>query len=162
MAKILMMTIQVHFCVLLQVSLGLGTNSPELLLLKFLPLNYYHSYFLAATLILHLFSPWDFEAGSFFHSLLFLYKYHFFFNCTFIIHQSWPMTSFGAFYLSFPLLQEWSATMKKMLHSKFDCGFFLYITLIFIVDLGWNLCTWWLLIKCLQNDFQCNWTMCTE
>ena len=40
MAKILIMTIQVNLCVLLQDSVP---NSPEFSLLKFLPLNYYHS-----------------------------------------------------------------------------------------------------------------------
>ena len=64
MAKTLIAAIQMNLCVLLQVSLGLGTkftriviikiwgghtNSPELSLLKFLPLNYYHSHFLATT-----------------------------------------------------------------------------------------------------------------
>ena len=40
MVKILIMTIQVNFC----------AASPELPLLKFLPLTYHHSHFLAATL----------------------------------------------------------------------------------------------------------------
>ena len=45
MVKILITTIQMNL-----VPLGLGTNSPELSLLKFLPLTYHHSHFLAATL----------------------------------------------------------------------------------------------------------------
>ena len=46
MVKILIMTIQVNLVPLGQ----LAQNSPELLLLKFLPLTYHHSHFLAATL----------------------------------------------------------------------------------------------------------------
>jgi len=62
MAKILITTIQVN--------LGGGhTNSPELSLLKFLPLIYCCSDFLATTLIPHLFLPWHFGAAYFFHSL---------------------------------------------------------------------------------------------
>ena len=53
MVKILITTIQVNFCAASQ-------NLPELLLLKFLPLTYHHSHFLAATL--------DFT--SFFHHSL--------------------------------------------------------------------------------------------
>ena len=66
LAKILITTIQVNLCVLLQVSLGLGTNSCELLLLKFLPLNYYHSHILATTFDFTSFSPWHFGAAPFF------------------------------------------------------------------------------------------------
>ena len=43
MVKILITTIQVNFCAASQ-------NLPELSLLKFLPLTYHHSHFLAATL----------------------------------------------------------------------------------------------------------------
>ena len=46
MVKILITTIQVNLVPLGQ----LAQNSPELSLLKFLPLTYYHSHFLAATL----------------------------------------------------------------------------------------------------------------
>ena len=46
MVKILITTIQVNLVPLGQ----LAQNSPELLLLKFLPLTYHHSHFLAATL----------------------------------------------------------------------------------------------------------------
>ena len=46
MVKILIMTIQVNLVPLGQ----LAQNSPELSLLKFLPLTYHHSHFLAATL----------------------------------------------------------------------------------------------------------------
>jgi len=40
---------------------GAHTNSPELSLLKSLPLNYYHSHFLSAT----------FDFASFFHPIIF-------------------------------------------------------------------------------------------
>ena len=46
MVKILITTIQVNLVPLGQ----LAQNSPELSLLKFLPLTYHHSHFLAATL----------------------------------------------------------------------------------------------------------------
>ena len=46
MVKILITTIQVNFVPIDQAA----PNSPELLLLKFLPLTYHHSHFLAATL----------------------------------------------------------------------------------------------------------------
>ena len=46
MVKILTTTIQVNFVPIDQAA----PNSPELLLLKFLPLTYHHSHFLAATL----------------------------------------------------------------------------------------------------------------
>ena len=46
MVKILIMTIQVNFVPIDQAA----PNSPELLLLKFLPLTYHHSHYLAATL----------------------------------------------------------------------------------------------------------------
>jgi len=50
MAKFLIMTIQVNL-VPNPMKRGEGnTNSPELLLLKILPLAYHHSHFLAATL----------------------------------------------------------------------------------------------------------------
>ena len=55
--KILIATIQVNFVPIDKAA----TNSPELLLLKILPLTYHHSHFLAATL--------DFT--SFFHHSLF-------------------------------------------------------------------------------------------
>ena len=89
MVKILMMTIQVNF-------VKWHKNSPELSLLKFLPLTYHHSHFLAATL--------DFTS---FFTIAFLRATHFFlqlscFGLDFIyfcicIPQSWPMASFGTF-----------------------------------------------------------------
>ena len=60
MVKILITTIQVNFCAASQ-------NLPELSLLKFLPLTYHHSHFLAATL--------DFTS---FFTIAFLRAAHFF------------------------------------------------------------------------------------
>ena len=60
MVKILITTIQVNFCAVSQ-------NLPELSLLKFLPLTYHHSHFLAATL--------DFTS---FFTIAFLRAAHFF------------------------------------------------------------------------------------
>ena len=62
MVKILIMEIQVNFVPAAQ-------NSLELLLLKFLPLTYHHSHFLAAT--------FDF---TFFFTIAFLRAAHFFYS----------------------------------------------------------------------------------
>ena len=64
MVKILITTIQVNL--VLNPSGGGNTNSPELSLLKFLPLTYHHSHFLAATFGFHIF----------FHPGLFPLTYH--------------------------------------------------------------------------------------
>ena len=88
MVKILIMTIQVNF-------VKRHKNSPELSLLKFLPLTYHHSHFLAATL--------DFTS---FFTLAFLGAAPFLqlgcFGLDFIpfcicIPQSRPMANFGNF-----------------------------------------------------------------
>ena len=66
MVKILITTIQVNFVPIDQVA----PNSPELLLLKFLPLTYHHSHFLAATLDFTSFFTIAFlRAALFFYSL---------------------------------------------------------------------------------------------
>ena len=63
MVKILITTIQVNFCATSQ-------NLPELSLLKFLPLTYHHSYFLAATLdFISFFTIAFLRAAHFFYSL---------------------------------------------------------------------------------------------
>ena len=62
MVKILIITIQVNF-------VKRHKNSPELSLLKFLPLTYHHSHFLAATL--------DFTS---FFTIAFLRAAHFFYS----------------------------------------------------------------------------------
>ena len=62
MVKILITTIQVNFCAASQ-------NLPKLSLLKFLPLTYHHSHFLAATL--------DFTS---FFTIAFLRAAHFFYS----------------------------------------------------------------------------------
>ena len=54
-------------------------NSPELSLLKFLPLTYHHSHFLAATLDFTSFFTMAFlRAAPFFTAWMFLIRYHFF------------------------------------------------------------------------------------
>ena len=88
MVKILITTIQVNFCAASQ-------NLPKLSLLKFLPLTYHHSHFLAATL--------DFTS---FFNIAFLRATHFLqlgcfgldvISFCICIPQSWPMASFGTF-----------------------------------------------------------------
>ena len=72
MVKILITTIQVNFCAASQ-------NLPKLSLLKFLPLIYHHSHFLAATLDFTFFFIMAFlGAAPFFTAWLFLIRYHFF------------------------------------------------------------------------------------
>ena len=80
MVKILITTIHVNLC--------FAPNSPELSLLKFLPLTYHHSHFLAATLDFTSFFTTAFlGAVPFFTAWLFLIRYHFFCIC---IPQLWP------------------------------------------------------------------------
>ena len=70
-------------------------NSPELLLLKFLPLTYHQSYFLAATLDFTSFFTIAFlRAALFFTDWLFWIRFHFF---LYLYTQSRPMAGFGAF-----------------------------------------------------------------
>ena len=70
--KKLMTTIQVKFCCLPHISLGLGT---ELSLLKFLPLASHHSHFIAATLDFTCFSQQGSRGGGGAH---FFYSYRLF------------------------------------------------------------------------------------
>ena len=72
MVKILITTIQVNFVPIDQVA----PNSPELLLLKFLPLTCHHSHFLAATLDFTSFFTIAFFKGRtpFFTAWLFLIR----------------------------------------------------------------------------------------
>ena len=72
MVKILITTIQVNFCAASQ-------NLPKLSLLKFLPLTYHHSHFLAATLDFTSFFTMAFlRAAHFFTAWLFWIRFHFF------------------------------------------------------------------------------------
>ena len=72
MVKILIMTIQVNF-------VKRHKNSPQLSLLKFLPLTYHHSHFLAATLDFTSFFTIAFlRAAHFFTAWLFWIRFHFF------------------------------------------------------------------------------------
>ena len=81
----------------------MAQNSPELSLLKFLPLTYHHSHFLAATLDFTSFFTMAFlGAAPFFTAWLFLIRYHFFLYLytakpAICILQSQPMAGFGAF-----------------------------------------------------------------
>ena len=73
MAKLLITTIQVNL--VRNPSEGGNTNSPELSLLKFLPLTYHHSHFLVATFdFTSLFTLAFLEAASFFTAWLFLIR----------------------------------------------------------------------------------------
>ena len=89
MVKILITTIQVNFCAASQ-------NLPKLSLLKFLPLTYHHSHFLAATLDFTSFFTIAFRrAAHFFYSLaVFGLDFNSFCIC---IPQSRPIASFGTF-----------------------------------------------------------------
>ena len=75
MVKFLITTIQVNLVPLGQ----LAQNSPELSLLKFLPLTYHHSHFLAATLDFTFFFTIAFlRAAHFFTAWLFWIRFHLF------------------------------------------------------------------------------------
>ena len=72
MVKSLITTIQVNFCAASQ-------NLPKLSLLKFLPLTYHHSHFLAATLDFTSFFTMAFlRAAHFFTAWLFWIRFLFF------------------------------------------------------------------------------------
>ena len=83
----------------------MAQNSPELLLLKFLPLTYHQSHFLAITL--------DFMSVF---TIAFLRAAHFFYSLA-CIPQSWPMASFEAFLIYFFSLQQEEEKMKQMLNT---------------------------------------------
>ena len=78
----LIVTVQVNCCCFIPVSLGIGNNSPELLLLKFLPAAYYHSQFLVASLDFTCFHAVYFTlvAAPFFTAWLFFEFSSFYFN----------------------------------------------------------------------------------
>ena len=93
-------------------------NSPELLLLKFSPLTYHHSHFLAATLDFTSFFTMNFwGAAPFFTAWLSLIRYYFFCIC---ILQSRSMAGFGAFLtlLFFSLPQEEEKNLKKIFNTS--------------------------------------------
>ena len=76
-------------------------NSPELSLLKFLPLTYHHSHFLAATLDFTSFFTMAFlGAAHFFIAWLFLIRYHFFLYL-YIYPKAGHRPFWGFFNLSF-------------------------------------------------------------
>ena len=104
MVKILVTTIQVNLVPLGQ----LAQNSPELSLLKFLPLTYHHSHFLAATLDFTSFFTIAFlRAAPFLTAWLFWIRISLLFVFVYpkAGHSLWP--ALGLFNLSFfSLLQE--------------------------------------------------------
>ena len=84
MVKILITTIQVNFCAASQ-------NLPKLSLLKFLPLTYHHSHFLAATLDFTSFFTIAFlRAAHFFYSLAVLDWISFLFEFVYPKAGLWP------------------------------------------------------------------------
>ena len=89
MVKILITTIQVNFCAASQ-------NLPELSLLKFLPLTYHHSHFLAATLDFTFFFQHSLSEGRTPFLQLGCFGLDFISFCI-CIPQSRPMASFGTF-----------------------------------------------------------------
>ena len=89
MVKILITTIQVNFCAASQ-------NLPKLSLLKFLPLTYHHSHFLAATLGFHIFFHHSLSEGRTLFLQLGCFGLDFISFCI-CIPQSRPMASFGTF-----------------------------------------------------------------
>ena len=64
------------------------TNWPELLFLKRLPLNYYHSPFLAATFDFTSFFTLTYWGRTLLHSMAVFYRYHFLFICFFLCYRS--------------------------------------------------------------------------
>ena len=91
MVKILITTIQMNL-----VPFGLAQNSPELSLLKFLPLTYHHSHFLVATLDFTSFFTIAFLRAALFFLQLGCFGLDFTSFCI-CIPQSWPMAGFGTF-----------------------------------------------------------------
>ena len=92
MVKILITTIQVNFCA----TWSWQKNSPKLPLLKFLPLTYHHSHFLAATLDFTSFFTIAFLRAALFFLQLGCFGLDFISFCI-CIPQSRPMASFGTF-----------------------------------------------------------------
>ena len=127
MAKILITTIQVNLCVLLQVSLGLGTKFTWIVVIKIFAIELLSQPFLGRHLWFHVFfHPGILGPHPFFTACCFCIDITSFCNCIFI--------SFGAFYLSFPLLKEgWAsyyekdAAFKIWLFSVVSFTYFLYI-----------------------------------
>ena len=112
MVKILITTIQVN----------LAQNSPELSLLKFLPLTYHHSHFLAATLDFTSFFTIAFlRATLFFTAWLFWIRFHFF------LYLYTPKPAYGRFWgflnLSFFLYHRKKRKMKKFLNTLTNSDF---------------------------------------
>ena len=130
MVKILITTIQVNFCA----AWSWHKNSPELSLLKFLPLTYHHSHFLAATLDFTSFFTIAFlRAALFFTAWLFWIRFHFFLYL-YTIGQLWDF-----FNLSFFSLPQEEEKMKQMYFKYLILSVnvqIIYIIHIFITELS--------------------------
>ena len=118
MVKILITTIQVNLVPLGQ----LAQNSPELSLLKFLPLTYHHSHFLAATLdFTSLFTMAFLGPHLFFTAWLFWIRFHFF------LYLYTPKPAIGRlcgfFNLSVFLYYRKKRKMKKFLNTLTNSDF---------------------------------------
>jgi len=92
MAKILITTMQVNLCVLLQVSLGLGTKFTSIVVIKTFAIELIPQPFLGYHLWLHIFfHPSILGLHTFFTACCFYINIASFCNCIVIIHQSCPM-----------------------------------------------------------------------
>ena len=128
MVKILITTIQVNLVPLGQ----LAQNSPELSLLKFLPLTYHHSHFLAATLDFTSFFTIAFSRAALLFLQLgcFLIRFHFF------LYLYTPKPTYGQlwgfltyiFFLTTGKRKRWSRFINTLTHSDFisKCTNFIY------------------------------------
>ena len=93
----------------------MAPNSPELSLLKFLPLTYHHSHFLAATMDFTSFFTIAFLRAALFLQLgCFALDFTSFCIC---IPQSRPMAGFGAFLTYLFSLSQEEEKMKQMLNT---------------------------------------------
>ena len=123
MVKILITTIQVNLVPLGQ----LAQNAPELSVLKFLPLTYHHSHFLAATLDFTSFFTIAFSRAAllFFTAWLFLIRFHFF------LYLYIPKLAIGLFNLyifSLPQEKDEADFINTLTHSDFisKCTNYIY------------------------------------
>jgi len=88
----------VNLCVLFQVSLGLGTKFTWIVVIKIFAIELLSQPFLGRHLWFHIFfHPGILGPHPFFTACCFCIDITSFCNCIFIIHQSWPMASFGIF-----------------------------------------------------------------
>ena len=144
-----------NLCVLLQVSLGLSTKFTWIVVIKIFAIELLSQPFLGSHLWFHIF----FHSGilgphPFFTACCFCIDITSFCNCIFIIQPA--LVLFICLFLYYRSDELRCCIQNLTVFSSF----FYIITLIFIVDFVLKF-TWWLLIKCLLNDFQCSWIICT-